>query len=91
MKDTRFCFFNIDEFFDRIEIVNKDSQISELCVIDSYPKVEAVMFYSLAESRNFRFEVICQKALDGINDLSKYQKSGALTTTQNFEEIRIQQ
>ena len=38
------------EFFDRIEMVNKDSQMSELWVIDSYRKVEAVILLVLKHS-----------------------------------------
>ena len=70
MKDIQF-FFSLTliiEFFDRIEIFNKDLQMSELYVIDSYQKVEAVMF-NLEASRDFRLEVISQKDLHSINDL----------------------
>ena len=78
------------EFFDGIEIDDKDLQISELCVIDSYRKISAVMF-SLEASCNSRLKVLWKKALDGVNDLDKYQRFEAPTTTQNFEEIKIQQ
>ena len=49
------------EFFDRIKIDNKDLPMSELCVIDSYWKAEAVVL-GLEASRVSRFEAISQKA-----------------------------
>ena len=75
------------EFFNRIKIVNKDLQMSELCVIDSYRKVEAVMF-SLEAFRDSKFEVIWHKVLHGIS--LGYQRSGAVTTL-NFVEIKFHQ
>ena len=56
------------EFFDRIKIINKHLQMFEICVIGSYRKFETVVF-SLEEFRDFKIELIQQKALDGIRDL----------------------
>ena len=55
------------EFFDRIEIVNKDLQMSELCVIEPYRSKLSV--FSLEAFHDSRFEVIWQRPCDCINDL----------------------
>ena len=66
-EDIQLFFFNT-EFFNSIEILNKDKLYGTLCVIDFYRKVVAVMF-SLEASRDSKFGVVWPKALDGINDL----------------------
>lgn len=45
------------EIFDRIETLNRDLQKSELCVVDSYRKIEAVT-YTLEASRDSKFQSI---------------------------------
>lgn len=53
------------ELLDRIEILNGNLQNSEYCVIDSYQKVEAVID-SLSNSRDSKFEIIWEKACNGV-------------------------
>jgi len=58
----------IIELLDRIEILNKDLQNSELSVNDSYRKIEGVMYY-INVSRDSKFEIIWQKSNDRVKEL----------------------
>ncbi|XP_025265106.1 zinc finger MYM-type protein 1-like [Camponotus floridanus] len=70
MRTFEFFFFltMIIELLDRIEILNKDLQNSELSVNDSYRKIEGVMYY-INVSRDSKFEIIWQKSNDGVKEL----------------------
>lgn len=56
------------EIFDRIEILNKELQKTNLCIIDSHRKVKAVKS-NLECSRDSKFEIIWEKATTGAKDL----------------------
>lgn len=70
MRTFEFFFFltMIIELLDRIEILNKDLQNSELSVNDSYRKIEGVI-YCMNVSRDSKFEIIWQKSNDGVKEL----------------------
>lgn len=63
MESFQFLFLlnTMVEIFDRIEILNTDLQKSELCVVDSYRKIEAVTI-ALDASRDSKFELIWLKS-----------------------------
>lgn len=52
-----FLLYTLIEIFDRIEILNADLQHMELCVVDSFRKIEAVTF-GLESSRDSKFNKI---------------------------------
>ncbi|XP_051160476.1 uncharacterized protein LOC127281036 [Leptopilina boulardi] len=56
------------EIFDHIEVLNKELQNSELCVIESYQKIEAVTDF-LIDSRDSKFVKIWQKCLETVDKL----------------------
>lgn len=70
MRTFEFFFFltMIIELLDRIEILNKDLQNSELSVNDSYRKIEGVI-YCMNVSRDSKFEIIWQKSNNGVKEL----------------------
>ena len=63
-----FLFTTMIEIFDRIEILNKNLQNTELSVIESCKKIEAVNF-CLQTARDSKFEMIWQKSIDAIQEL----------------------
>lgn len=68
--ETFQCVFYLTmmiEIFDRIEILNKELQKADLCVIESYGKIEAVADI-LGASRDSKFEEIWQKSLQAVGN-----------------------
>ena len=63
-----FLLTTMIEIFDRIEILNKDLQNTELSVIESCKKIEAV-YFCLQTAWDSKFEVICQKSIHAIQEL----------------------
>lgn len=64
------CIFYLTmmiELFDRIEILNKELQKSDLCVIESYEKIEAVTD-TLNASRDSKFEIIWEKSVETVKN-----------------------
>ena len=70
MVSFKFLFYltALIEIFDRIEVLNKELQATELSVIDSHRKVEAVTS-SLSASRGLKFETVWQKSIDDAKKL----------------------
>ena len=54
--------------FEKIEILNKELERSELCAVDSHRKVEGIII-SLEETRDLKFETIWEKAEKESQDL----------------------
>ena len=63
-----FCLTTFIEIFDRVEILNKDLQKSDLCVVESYEKI-AIVTDLLGDSRDAKFEDIWQKCIKAVDDL----------------------
>lgn len=59
MESFQFLFLlnTVIQIFDRIEIFNTDLQKSELCVVDSCQKIEAMTF-AFESSRESKFDAI---------------------------------
>lgn len=66
--DCIFYLTTMIEIFDRIEILNRELQKSDLCVAESLQKVEAVTDV-LDASRDLKFENIWQKSIETVTEL----------------------